>query len=174
MSDLPTAETMGNEFYRVNLSRFTLIAPNVYLDWAGGEMDLFCLRKSGYVDEIEIKRSVADFRADFRKTIKRETLGPREHWRSWSAYGDHPKHMALRDGEAFSNRFSFLMPEEIANKVDIPHYAGLYVYRNDRVTEIKRAPLLHKGKLSEAKQIEIGRKMCYRYWSVRREERKAQ
>ena len=174
MNESPTAELLGNLFYRSNIERFALIAPNVFLEWGCGEMDLLCLRKSGFIEEVEIKISVADYHADFKKTVKREAQGPSMYPSRYIPWGNHPKHAAIKDGEHTANRFNFLMPIEIAEKVTIPDYAGLFVFDNGRVSHRKTAPLLHRRKISDEKQIELGRKMCYRYWSVRRSEDKAQ
>jgi hypothetical protein len=159
-----TAEYLQNEFYRRNSQRFDIIAPNIYIDWSSCEMDLFCLRKSGFVDEIEIKLSRADFLADFKKTVSVKD----EERNEWGYFGHHDemKHDRLRDGKETCNRFSFLMPESIADKCEIPEYAGLYVLNKSGrwISEIKSAPLLHRGKLSDEKKYQIGRKMAFRYW----------
>jgi hypothetical protein len=62
------------------------------------------------------------------------------------------------------------MSEELAEKCDIPEYAGLYIYNTNagdiRIREVKVAPLLHKRKITEKMKYQIGRKMAYRYWQV--------
>lgn len=156
-------------FYQHTFQRYEIVAPNIYLDWQFNEMDIIAIRKSGYVDEIEIKTSKADFQADFRKTVSVqdgfEQIGPH----SYKNYTVRPKHDCLIEGLNHSNYFSFLIPEELEEKVNIPHYAGLYVARTDRngivrVHEKKSALLLHKRKISENHKYQIGRKMAYRYW----------
>ena len=52
--------------FGVRHGRYDFLAPNIYLEY-GTEMDLMGIRKSGYIDEIEIKLSRQDYRADFRK-----------------------------------------------------------------------------------------------------------
>jgi len=47
--------------------RNNVIVPNVSWGLLNHEADLLILNKSGYLTEIEIKRSWADFLADFRK-----------------------------------------------------------------------------------------------------------
>ncbi len=154
---IPTVKEIQYQFYRHWLTRYELLAPNIYLDfWS--EMDLLGVRKSGYVDEIEIKVSASDFKADFKKTIN--IFEDERRYR----YKEIPKHEALPSGLVKCNYFSFLLPEEIADKCEIPDYAGLFVIRNNYVREVKRAPLLHKTKISPREKYNIGRKMAYRFW----------
>ena len=162
---------MQKAFYQHTFQRYELTAPNVYPDWEFNEMDIFALRRSGYIDEIEIKRSKADFLADFKKTIK--VKGKKIHRGSYSydEYIDILKHDAFEYGIPHCNYFSFLIPEDLVDKCDIPEYAGLYVYKvnrhgEGRVTEIKTAKLLHKRKISNDMKYAIARKMAYRYWKA--------
>ena len=158
-------------FYQKTFQRYEIVAPNIYLDWQFNEMDLMGLRRSGYTDEIEIKVSRSDYLADFKKTVKVKSQYQcviNDSY-SHSGYFDKLKHEAIKEGMPHCNYFSFLMPEELADKCDIPDYAGLYICRVDnagrlRVFEKKTAPLLHRRKISERKKYEIGRKMVYRYW----------
>lgn len=160
-------------FYQDTSQRYEIVAPNIYLDWEFNEMDLFALRRSGYVDEIEIKLSKSDFLADFKKTVTVESnyqciIADNS---SYEGFYEMAKHEALQKGLPHCNYFSFLMPEELAEKCDIPEHAGLYIYRIDnagysRVREIKKAKLLHKRKISERLKYEVGRKMAYRYWHM--------
>ena len=159
---------MQRAFYRAFCQRYEMVANNLYLGWCGGEMDLFGLRGSGFVDEIEIKRSVSDFRADFKKSI----ITRKDH------EGFYPKgmqgrpvsilkHEALKDGLHACNYFSFLVPIDIADKCEIPEHAGLYVFDQDavhQITEVKKAPRLHTRRISEHNKYKTARKMHYRYW----------
>ena len=79
------------------------------------------------------------------------------------------KHEELAKGNASCNRFSFLIPESIMDKCEIPDHAGLFVIM-DRgyLSEKKRAPLLHKEKLSAEKKFDIAKKFYYRYWDLRK------
>jgi len=163
---------MQNAFYRHTVQRYEMLAPNIYLDWRFNEMDLLGLRKSGYIDEIEIKLTKSDFKADFKKTVKvdgeMKSLFPCGV--KYPEIINKPKHDALQEGLNHCNYFSFLIPEELVDKCVIPEYSGLYVYKVDntgigRVSEIKKAPLLHKRKISDHFKYCIGRKMAYRYWN---------
>jgi hypothetical protein len=170
---MPTEKDLQATFYYCNQKRFELIAPNVYSDWSMGEMDLLCIRPSGYVDEIEIKLTSSDFKADFKKTVMLEG-GPAYPGATWNKHIKTNKHECVEKGLTYSNRFSFLLPEEIVDKCDIPDYAGLYaglyVYRcypngYSNVREVKRGKLLHKNKIDLEMKYQIGRKMNFRYWN---------
>jgi hypothetical protein len=125
-------------------------------------MDLIGIRKSGFADEIEIKTSVADFKADFKKSL------PGRYCQETHKKLNILKHEELKSGNLDCNYFSFLVPVEIADKCEIPDYAGLYVYYGERfgptISEIKKAPILHRRKIDDNKKYQIGRKMAYRFW----------
>ena len=152
---------MQKKFYMDYLrytSRYEMLAPNVHI--GANEMDLFGLRKSGFIDEIEIKLSRPDFLADFKKTS--HTKDPNGEY-SWS-WIERLKHECLAEGLGKCNYFSFFMPEELANKCDIPEYAGLYTFNGSWIKEVKKAPRLHSRKISPELKYKIARKMAYRYW----------
>ena len=76
--------------------RRCLVLPNA--SWGMGlswEADLVVVSKSGYVSEIEIKTSVSDFRADFKKR----------------------KHRLLED--SLISRFIYAMPRSVWEKADL-------------------------------------------------------
>ena len=137
--------------YMWNKQRYAFVAPNCYLNYGNfTEFDLLCIRRSGFSDEVEIKRTVSDFRADFMKT------------------GIHglKKHDLLEASNSQTNYFWFLMTDELAEKMkdEIPDYAGVYVKRHSFVRELKKAPRLHKNKISDKTRIHLGEKMMHRYW----------
>lgn len=105
------------------------------------EMDLFFVRPSGYSEEIEVKVTLADFRADKKKRYK------------------HDLYKKAFQGEEFAqkkilpNRFSYGVPECLGITVeDVPEYAGLYLVIGERpsdnggVIRKKWPPFLHKKK----------------------------
>ena len=163
------ATRIQQAFYHHSFQRYELLAPNVFMSW-DNEMDLVGIRRSGYIDEIEIKLSISDFKADFKKIsvvegAKKEVGRNYFHNEQVEIF----KHDALQHGLIQQNYFSFLLPETIASKCNIPEYAGLYVFYTDnagveRIKEEKKAPLLHKRKINEAAKYDVGRKMTYRYW----------
>lgn len=114
--------------------------------------DLLGFRPSGFADEIEIKLSVDDFRADFKKR-------------------NGHKHRDLETGTCKVNYFYFFMPADIAERVVIPDYAGLMVYSPEherRAVETKRAPRLHsKKRFTDANRMTAARHMATKYWAQR-------
>ena len=98
------------------------------------EMDLFFVRPSGYSEEIEVKVTLADFRADKKKRYK------------------HDLYKRAFQGEEFAqkkilpNRFSYAVPKCLGITTnDVPEYAGLYII-NGGVFRQKWPPFLHKKK----------------------------
>lgn len=81
------------------------VFPNTYL--GRFEADIFEITKSGYLYEYEVKISRADFKAEKKKTGKKEKL---------------------LSGER-CNYFSYLVPEGLILPDEVPEYAGL-VYIN--------------------------------------------
>lgn len=159
-----TAAQMQNAFFRGNYDRFDIITPNTYLNYMEGELDILGVRKSGYVDEIEIKRSKSDFKADFKKTVT--FVLPKKDGEWWSGHEDVNKHEALQAARLAPNRFSFYIPKEMEGTVEIPNYAGLYIYDGRFAREVKAPKLLHKRKLEPIQRIHLGQKMAYRYWHL--------
>lgn len=155
-----TALELQAEFYRCWSQRYEIIAPNIF--YRSHEMDLVGIRRSRYLDEIEIKLSKSDFKADFKKMV---AVGEMPNWQ------EKLKHEALAMGELPCNYFSFLLTEELVDACEIPDYSGLYVYDVDKrgrslIREIKKPPLLHKNKASDNLKADIGQKMIFRYWRM--------
>lgn len=155
-----TAHNITQVVYREWMhTRYLLMADNMYVSWHN-EMDIFGLRKSGFCDEFEIKHSVSDFKADFKKSevIKCDEsytppYQPCTHRDCYhckgtdvrtdgSQCGYQPrtyrrktkrvnKHDALADGTGIPNYFAFVIPEDIEGKIEVPDHAGLYVCRFD-------------------------------------------
>ncbi len=153
-----TSTDLQVAFYKDQSHKYEFVVPNVFLRF-DYELDLLCLRQSGYIDEIEIKVSKSDFLADFKKLSR--VMDKQGITRSAK------KHQALSEGLLPANRFSFLMPEELADQCKIPDYAGLYVLtKRGRIKLVKKAPLLHKRKISDKLKYKTARKMVFRYWQV--------
>ena len=157
---------LQKSFYESNHSRYEMLVPNVHLCWQFNEMDIFCLRPSGYVDEIEIKLSASDFKADFKKKVH---VKDGKHLSGWDKHKQILKHDALQQGLNRCNYFSFLIPEELIDKCEIPDHAGLYVFKFNNagrgiVTEVKRAKILHKRKISDTLKYRAARKASVKYW----------
>ena len=162
-----------------------LVCPNYTPDrwW---ECDMFAVSKAGYASEFEIKLSLADFRADAKKS--RETS---EDYRAYidacRAARDEGRHVAtvervktlkhslLAQGSDYGPKFFwFVVSDEIREAVEaeLPEWAGLKVARActtkyASVRTVKRAPQLHKTKVDD-KVLEHCRGVFYwRYWNTR-------
>jgi len=145
-------------FYYLTFRRYEMIVPNAFV--GDNEMDFCCIRKSGYVDEIEMKVTKSDFLADFKKTSRVKID---------NTYCIKNKHEAIAGGYLKSNHFSFLVPEELQKELIIPEYAGLYTFSKSikglyRIKEVKKPKMLHKRKISDKSKYLIVRKLAYRYW----------
>lgn len=151
-----TASNLQLAFYQAEKHRFELLVANVYLKgWL--ECDLVGVRHSGLVDEVEIKLSKADFRADFAKQV---TMAP-----GLSA----KKHELLAAGEGAINRFWFMTPISLLSESDIPAHAGLIEVSNrGSLRVVKDAPLLHRRKADDAFRVNCLRQQGWRVWDYLR------
>jgi hypothetical protein len=150
---MPTERDMQKAFHHTTFGRYELIMPNVHI--SNNEMDIIGIRKSGFVDEIEIKTSKSDFLADFKKSRGHCGL----------------KHSAIKRGTTLCNYFAYLLPEELIDECKIPSYAGLYVFKHwdgkrGGVVEAIKPPLLHRRKVSDVIKYKTAQKAVYRYWAL--------
>lgn len=137
------------------------------------ECDLAEITKACYLREYEIKVSEADFKVDAKKSqnigwhkqmIERykldvpvKQMGPNEH------FNEVTKHDLLNANiPTGPSQFWFVMPWELALKLQdqIPKWGGLIGLEYDGgfrslVTEMKKAPRLHRHKISDAHIAEL-------------------
>ena len=123
------------------------------------ECDLYSVNRNSFSFEYEVKLSVADFRADLKKE--------RNHWEHPYSFGVPPvkqkKHTLLSEGhEDCPNRFYYVMPQNIAEKVTVPEYAGLVTFKYSEPGKwspkgsisyleiIKQAPKIHSIKVDKS------------------------
>ena len=74
------------------------------------------------------------------------------------------------------------MPEELVEKVELPDYAGLYIYKKIRrrdiddfyIKKIKQGKLLHKSKVKDSMYRTCFNKYQHRMWSARNKINEAQ
>jgi len=100
--------------------RHYLVCKNFYL-YEGWECDVLSVSYNDTVTEYEIKRTRADFKADFNKKDK--------HFSTSNGYG--------------ANYFYYVCPVGLIKPGELPEYAGL-VYCNNKGGYIaKKAPILH-------------------------------
>lgn len=158
------------------------------------ECDIFSLTRAMYMIEFEIKVSVADFKADFKKSL---TGWDAEKFRGYPplpyvnsrkmtdeqieerkaeikrrqepVYKHDLLHQGYEQGPAY---FWFATPKGLLTPDMIPEYAGLieicepdkYGYHAMRFK--KEAPKLHKTKFDDKRLQEIKNKMHWRYMNL--------
>lgn len=108
----------------------------------GWESDYLALTRSGYWHEIEVKISKADFRKDFEKKDKHESLN--------FVTGKLP------------NYFSYCAPKGVLNIGDIPNYAGfIEIDEYGCMRTEKLPPKLHSHKILD--ELNLIDKFYYNY-----------
>ncbi len=138
-------------YYRFNAG-WKVACPNIYYYWTW-ECDVLALTKSDYLIEYEIKISKADFDNDIKS---------KSH-----------KHLFLKNQQNAKspNRFYYVVPVELEDKITIPEYAGLITVRKNMFDDYydvrvkKKAPKLHNRKPSEKSKERIFHSCYYRAWS---------
>ncbi len=140
-------------------TRYQLMVPNAH--WYVNEMDLACVRNSGFLDEFEIKMSRSDFKADFTKTsIERLPDSDQINWKKKPEL----KHDLLQDGRGLANYFYFVLKEGIATSEEVHKDYGL-IWVTDMGIEVEReATRLHSRKLELNTQLYFAKKLNYRWW----------
>ena len=127
----------------------SIILPNYASGLTGWEADVIILRETGWAEEVEIKTSLSDFKAEFKNKIE--------------------KHKKLMSTKHYCKKFWFAMPQELAAKaIDlIPEYAGLYAIGSyNRVKVIKNAPTLKNAeKIPDDKRAHIMKCAYHRLWT---------
>ncbi len=117
------------------LSNPKFLVHNLYV--FGWESDYLAKTAAGYWYEVEIKISLADFKADFKKTDKHNALRNR----GWVGR------------EAVPNYFSYCVPKPLMDKVRplLPDYAGLIgVSEYGHLIIDKVPPKLHPIKIEDS------------------------
>ena len=148
-----------------------LMVPN-YTPASWYEADVLRITDSGYMEEFEIKLTLADFKVDALKgTDPRLKYATRE---SLGATYKPTKHERLAAGDSGGPcRFWFVVPEDLAAKLEIPTWAGLLTARpwgkGARLAyqPLKKAPQLHRQK-ADPKILEHAKSVFYyRYWNLK-------
>lgn len=124
------------------------ILPNVHnLFW--WECDLISCTQAGYIIEYEIKISKRDFIADGKK---------RKHYsfRTFQRYPDIYKIPAY---------FWYVIHGFELGLLDIPEYAGLIRVDRGELYQLKRAPRLHKNKITEKDMGKLLITLSNKYWN---------
>jgi len=150
--DLLDARDLQKAFYTRFKTSYEILVFNTYIKgWA--ECDLLGIKPSGYVEEIEIKLSRPDFKADFKKNIIIDGV-------------EYKKHDLLASKSASPvNYYWFMAPEGLLAEHEIPSYAGLIELTQwGRASIRKNAPLLHRTKANTEFKYMCVRQQCWRVW----------
>jgi hypothetical protein len=164
------------------------VVPTIYMyDW---ESDIFCVSKSGYVVEYEIKISRGDFKADLKKEKHLHISGAgalkESYWnKTWDATALNPPIIGERGVERIEewkndfkvytryyrntpNRFYYCCPENLISVDEIPAHAGLIYAKLRRGSydflEVKKAPVINKEKMKNFQWESLAMKFFY-YWN---------
>lgn len=126
---------------------------NIYLfNW---ESDFIAVDDKGKIFEYEIKLSLTDFKADFRK---------RKH----SVFG---RALAEKTTPYAPNYFYFVCPAGVVSPNQVPSYAGLiYVYPNNELKAVKKPKQLHSVKRGQTSKVlsNIAKSLSHRWYSKSR------
>lgn len=132
---------------RTYLSNPQYVCENLYV--FGWESDMLIKTRSGYWYEIEIecKISLADFKHDFTKKEKHNTLrGERVYFKC-------------------ANYFLYCVPWYLEEQVTplVPEYAGLIILKQNGALHVaKKPPVLHKEKYTD-QQMNLCEKFYYNW-----------
>ena len=139
--------------------RMNLIVPNVswgLLPW-GHEVDVLVVRPSGWAEEVEIKITASDIKADTQKRHRQIKL-----------IGEHDFLYEQL------HKIWFAVPEKLAGHLDIPNYAGILTYNptataESQILKTVRGPALNKNarKLTSGEIYTVAHLGCMRIWSLK-------
>ena len=108
------------------------------------EADVFGINNNGYIYEYEIKRSRADFHAEFKnKKDKHERLVNRgaikiyDEWKNGKRTGEKYKCILI------PNRYFFLCPDGLIKPEEVPEYAGLVYVDTRHIGGLREIKMLH-------------------------------
>ena len=149
------------------------VMENLYVfDW---ESDFLLKTKSGYWYEAEIKISLSDFKADFKKKEKHQILeNGFKIWKSWK-YNPLTKEKIEYNKEVKTKRpnyFTYAVPWYLEEQVKpiLPKYAGLLVLDENGyvLRESVKPPKLHSEKYSD-ESLNLTEKFYYNWRTCRQD-----
>ena len=147
------------------------VMENLYVfEW---ESDFLLKTKSGYWYEAEIKISLSDFKADFKKKEKHQILeNGFKIWKSWK-YNPLTKEKIEYNKEIKTKRpnyFTYAVPWYLEEQVKplLPKYAGLLVLDENGyiLRESVKPPKLHSEKYSD-ESLNLTEKFYYNWRTCR-------
>ena len=114
------------------------------------EADVLGITPANYIVEFEIKRSKADFKADFKKEQKHTWLAEGNGCTIYKRWVKGRKTDEDRIYFNIPNRFYYVCETDLIKIDEVPTYAGLiYINSQNKCEVIKKAPLLHKQKATD-------------------------
>lgn len=135
------------------------------------ESDFIAINPRGFVHEVEIKLSLSDFKADFKKS--RTKIGTyEENGQVKFSEREIPKHDSIKNGE-YANHFWFAAPQGVIPIELVPDYSGLIEFsvREQRrardlviVHITKPAPKMHKNKSDKDFIYRLCFSMMHKAW----------
>lgn len=168
-SDVTEYDIQSRIFWRHPSAR--IIAPN-YTPPGWYECDAYIVTPSGYAEEYEIKLSRSDFFADSSK----------EHGFALPRGGHRyeckgvTKHAHLEHGDPEGpSRFWFVLSRGIVSMDEVPAWAGVVFVEKGvgRLTQERKAPRLHREKVSARTVAHVAKIFCYRYRELRNQRARA-
>ena len=135
------------------------MVPNISYGLLSYEADFVAMSKTGYLTEVEIKRSFSDFKADFKKKhLHDDQLIYSFYYCVPESILEKVKYFLLEKFEKRSDCPALLYYTEsgIVNKVPYFGYTGAFRNKCAR-------------KLFYEEQVKFARLGCFRYWAVQRD-----
>lgn len=132
--------------------RTKLIVPNVSYGWGlHYEADLIILYKSGWWDEIEIKVSTSDIKADLKK-------------RKWNHYKFNTGYL-----QNFPRKIYFAVPYDLKDNPNIPERAGVISVHPSGFCCKERPPKVNKRakKATPDQRLKLAELGSMRIWSLK-------
>lgn len=146
------------------------VIPNFFYE--GFECDMFVMNNNLYTTEYEIKKTVADYKRDFKK------VNGHYDWHR-KARTDWNKHDKIRAGER-TNRFFFVVPFGLiaSGKIVIPDYAGCITFEDADgwvlFKRVKQAGRRHNRQSSQNQVKHCLQNLNFRYYQATRKIGKAE
>jgi hypothetical protein len=155
-------------------TRNQVLVPNVSYGLLPWEADLVVMYASGWLEEVEVKISKADFRRDFTsKPEKHERLQkgtPKQVFQGFGTPVQVWKPDWTKAEPSMIRRFWLAMPHELALKLlpEAPAHCGVIAVSTCCVV-LRPAPVLKCArKLTAPEQNQLLRLAYLRYWDLRR------
>lgn len=133
-----------------------IMVPNISYGLLSYEADFIAMSKTGYITEVEIKRSLSDFKADFKK--KHLHNDPLVYY----FYYCIPEKILQKATEFLMEKYgspykcpAILYYDETGFIHKLPKFGYTGFYRN-----------MYARKLFLEEQLKLARLGCFRYWSI--------